>query len=111
MTEREHNPEQNREYIPTPEEVQDLIRELSGKESKETKRIDDEKGLLVLEVEVAGESVGQVIEYAYQRNLRYLNGAQTNYDISEIHKTTYEDGMPVSGTSVARVVNGEWKIL
>lgn len=112
MSEREPNQfEVEPEHIPSPEEVQSLFRELSGKEFVETKRVDDEKGLVILEVEVAGETEGQIIEYAYRRTLRYLQGAKTKADVPEIHTTVYEDGMPITGTSAARYIEGAWKIL
>jgi hypothetical protein len=112
MSEREPNQFENEpEHIPSPEEVRSIFRELSEKEFVETKRVDDEKGLVILEVEVAGETEGQVIEYAYRRTLRHLQGAKTEFEVPEIHTTVYEDGMPVRGTSAARYVEGGWKIL
>jgi hypothetical protein len=57
---------ENQESIPTPEEVSSVFRELIGseKEWSETKKLEDEKGLYCLEVEVQGED-GYVVEYGY----------------------------------------------
>lgn len=109
---REESPdfsEQESEHIPTPEEVRSVLQELIGKEYREVRRIDDEKGLYLLEVEVPGESKDETIEFAYMRKGRYEgNNAITE---TEIHVTYFENGVPISGTSAARYVEGRWKIL
>lgn len=96
------------EHIPIPEEVHLVFRELAGKEYKEVRKREDEQGLYLLEVEVAGEAEGEITEYAYMRKGRYAEG---QISATEIHVTYYKDGEPVSGTSAARLIDGEWKIL
>ncbi len=96
------------EHIPTPEEVNLVFRELIGKEYREVRKREDEQGLYLLEVEVAGEAEGEITEYAYMRKGRYAEG---QISATEIHVTYYKDGKPVSGTSAARYVDGEWRIL
>lgn len=108
MTEREDNPESEHEDIPTPEEVHSVFRELIGKEYSEKRKLEDEKGLYILEVEATGNSEGEVNQYAYMRKGHYPEGGIT---VTEIHVTYYVNGAPVSGTSAARYVDGEWKIL
>jgi hypothetical protein len=104
-----HNPEEDSEHIPTPEEVHAVFRELAGeKEYKETRKLEDEKGVYVLEIEVPGDDEGQVIEYAYMRKGSYGNMGIT---ATEIHVTYYEDGRPISGTSAAKFENGNWRIV
>ena len=99
-------PEQ--EHIPTPEEVHFVFIELIGKEYKEVRKCEDEKGLYLLEVEIAGESEGEIIEYAYMRKGRYKEG---QISATEIHITYYKNGAPINGTSAARYIDGKWKIL
>ena len=84
------------------------LRELIGKEYSEKIRLEDEKGLYILEVEVLGDSQGEVNEYAYMRKGSYSEGAIT---VTEIHVTYYVDGSLISGTSVARYIEGKWKVL
>ena len=55
-----------------------------GKEYREARKREDEKGLYLLEVEVAGESEGQITEYAYMRKGRYPEG---QISATEIHVT------------------------
>jgi hypothetical protein len=96
------------EHIPTPEEVTSVFRELARKEYRETRRREDEKGLYLLEVEVPGETEGEVVEYAYMRKGRYAEG---QISATEIHVAYYKDGEPVNGTTAAKYVDGAWKIL
>lgn len=100
---------ENRESIPTPEEVESVFRELigEGKEYSETKRLEDDKGLYCLEVEVRGEG-GAVTEYGYMRKGRF---GRNQSSATEITVTYYENGLPISGTNVAEYVDGNWKIL
>jgi hypothetical protein len=100
--------EQDRDYTPTPEEVHGVFRELIKGGYKIERMGGDDRGLYMLEVVVQGEAPGETIEYAYMRQGRYPEGSITD---TEIHVTYYEDGVPVSGTSAARLVNGKWKIL
>ncbi len=109
MTEKENNSfESESEHIPTPEEVHSVFSELIGKKYSEKRKLEDEEGLYILEVVALGDSEGEVNEYAYMRKGRYPEGAIT---ATEIHVTYYVDGVPISGTSAARYVEGKWKIL
>ena len=97
------------EDIPTPEEVLSVFAELIGAEYKEVRRCEDEKGLYLLEVVIPGELEGDNTEYGYMRKGRYAEGEISD---TEIHITYYnKDGRPISGTSVARRIDGQWVIL
>lgn len=93
------------EHNPTSEEVHQVFRLLirDNRAYTTTKDVNDENGLYELEITTSGESVGETTEYEYRR----FNSPQ----VPEIHVVYYENGMPVSGTSAARYINGEWKIL
>ncbi len=110
MTEEERNVhEMNPEHIPSAEEVHSVFRELigQGREYKETKKREDEKGLYLLDVEVPGEGAGETIGYDYLRKGRY---PERESSTTEIHVTYYENGVPVGGTSAAVFKDGKWKI-
>ncbi len=96
------------EHIPTPEELNAMFKELIKKEYTEVRKREDEKGLYLLEVTIPGESEGEIIEYAYMRKGRYPEGESSE---NEIHVTYYKNDIPISGTSAARCVDGQWKIL
>jgi len=96
------------EFIPTPQDVALVFKELIAGEYKETLRREDEKGLYLLEVEIPGEQEGEVTEYAYTRKGRYKEGQISE---TEIHVVYYKDGEMVSGTIVAKYVDGKWKKL
>lgn len=100
---------ENRESVPTPEEVESVFRELVGEEKTYniTKRLEDDKGLYCLEVEVSGEN-GAVMEYGYMRKGRF---GRNQSSATEITVTYYENGVPISGTTVATCIDGNWKIL
>lgn len=100
--------ERGPEHIPTLKEIHSVFRELIGKEYKEVRKREDERGLYLLEVEIPGGSEGEMIEYAYMRKGRYPEGGIT---MTEIHVTYYENGRPISGTSAARYIDGKWVIL
>jgi hypothetical protein len=96
------------EHIPTPEEVYSIFKELTNKECKEIRKIEDEKGIYLLEVIIPGDLENEVVEYAYMRKGRYKEGESAT---TEIHVTYYDGDMPVSGTSAARCIDGNWVIL
>ncbi len=100
--------ETGQEHIPTAEEVHSVLKILAKKEYQETKKYEDEKGLYFLEIQVPGDMEGQMAEYNYMRKGRYKEGESTT---TEIHVTYYENGSPTGGTSAARYIDGEWKIL
>ena len=100
--------ETSSEHIPTSEEVSSIFTELTKKEYKEIRKCEDQKGLYLLEIMVSGDLPNEEIKYSYMRKGRYKEG-----QISEtgIHKTYLENGIPISGTSVARYVEGNWEII
>ena len=100
--------DKSQEHIPTPEEVDSVFKELIKKEYTEVRKREDEKGLYLLEVTTPGESEDEVVEYAYMRKGRYPEGESST---NEIHVTYYQNDIPISGTSVARCIDGQWKIL
>lgn len=100
---------ENQEIISTPEEIESVFHELigEGKAWSETKRLEDDKGLYCLEVEVRGED-GTAVEYGYMRKGRF---GRNQSSATEITVTYYEGGIPISGTTVATLIDGTWKIL
>ena len=100
--------EKKPEHIPTPEEVSSVFRKLIGKEYIEGRKFEDEQGLYLYEVKIPGDSADEETEYAYMRKGHYQEGAST---ATEIHITYYKNGIPISGTSAARYVDGKWIIL
>lgn len=100
--------ERKPEHIPTPEEVCLVFKELTDKEYKEVRRCEDEKGLYLLEVAIPGDSENEVTEYLYMRKGRYK---ECQSSTTEIRVTYYENNIPISGTSAARYVEENWKIL
>ena len=96
------------EHIPTPEEVYGVIRQLTNKETTEARKVEDEKGLFILDVTVPGEKEGELIEYGYKRT-RTDNKGRTIP--SEIHISHYSGEDWMGGTSAARYEEGTWKLL
>lgn len=68
----------------------------------------DERGLYVLELELAGEKPGETIEYSYQRkgSWRESGSLTTRIDV-----TYFQDGDPISGERIATFneATGEWE--
>ncbi len=95
------------ERIPTSEEVYSAFKELTDKEYKEARKLEDEKGVYLLEITVAGDKEGEVVEYSYMRKGNHSKKMQSLE--SAIHVTYYKDGFPISGTSVGRFVDGVWE--
>jgi hypothetical protein len=91
------------EKIPTEAEVREVLEKLIGKREMikftDRRKESDEKGLYLWEIESPTED-GHV-EYMYIRK-----GIHTT-----IHIAFFDtDEMPVSGTSVAELIDGKWKI-
>ncbi len=99
--------EGNREYIPSPEEVVSIIKEIIGeKEYKEARRKEDEKGLYLLELVITEED-GTTTEYTYMRAGKYKEGQALN---SVINVVFYDmDSFPIGGHNVADFIEGQWK--
>jgi hypothetical protein len=108
METRSHFSEQEPLMIPSAEQIRTEIKELTGKECVETRILEDEKGVYLMEFEVDGENPGETIQYEYMRKGKYQQGAITE---TEMHVVYCQDKMPVSGTSAARLVDGEWVTL
>lgn len=116
--------EKGREHIPTPEEVHAVMGALmnvgrrSGLvredgEATETKKTVDDKGLYELEIEVPGVEEHEKVAYQYRR---FSIPDRTDMlvvppGLPEIHVAYFEHGEDVGGTSAARYVDGEWKLL
>jgi hypothetical protein len=100
--------ERKPEHIPTLEEVHSVFKELTNQEYKEVRKCEDEKGLYLLEITVPGDSPDEVTEYTYMRQGHYPEGQSAT---TEIHVVYYKNNIPISGTSAARYVEGNWKIL
>jgi len=97
------------EHIPTLEEVRLMLQELIGdKEYREARKLEDGKGLYLLEVVILGEKGGEAIELRYMRKGEYPEGQTLT---TGIHIVYYENNIPISGTSVADYINWKWKIL
>ena len=99
--------EKSPEHVPTPEEVRSIFKKLTEKEYTEVRRVEDGKGLYLFDITVSGELEGEVTEYSYRRG---QTGADKHL-VDAIQVTYYENGIPISGTTVAEIVNGKWVIL
>lgn len=75
-----------------------------------TRELSDEKGVYLLEVEIAGEREGEKTEYQYKRKGIHSN-QNTSSEGSVISAIYYQDGIPVGGEKVAILdeQTGEWK--
>ncbi|TSC83257.1 MAG: hypothetical protein G01um101419_87 [Parcubacteria group bacterium Gr01-1014_19] len=110
MKESFPNPaESSAERVPTSEEVYSVLQELTEKEYIAVRKLEDEKGVYLLEVTVLGEEDGETVEYSYMRKGIHSKKMQSSQ--SAIHVTYYKDGFPISGTSAARFVDGVWETL
>lgn len=104
--------EKNQEYIPTAEEVLSLFKELVGKnEFVEIKKLEDEQGLYLWEIEITRED-GGITRYSYIRKGNYrekgLPGGSAS--VTAIHVAHFNnEGLPISGRSVCKLIEGEWK--
>lgn len=99
------------ERIPSAEEVLALFEKLVG-EAKfgERRKLEDEQGLYLWEIEIAQED-GGTTEYSYIRKGNYKEKGLAGGSASEtaIHVTYFDnEGIPISGHSVAKLVDGEW---
>lgn len=109
MTEKIPNLNEKRpEYIPTPEEVTSLFHELIKKEYTEIRKLEDEQGLYLHEVKIPGDLSDEESEYTYRRKGQYKESKTSE---TEIQITYYKNGVPFSGTTVARCIKGKWIIL
>jgi hypothetical protein len=100
--------EEKQESIPTSEDIQSVFEELlEGKEYETRRKLEDEQGLYLWEIEISEED-GHT-EYLYMRKGRYEEGGQASD--TAIHIAFFdEDDFPISGSSVAKYMEGEWKL-
>lgn len=105
------------EHIPTPEEIRSLFEQLVGeKEYEEVQKLEDEQGLYLWEIAITGED-GDRIEYAYMRKGLHNSKMSDPYismsdPYTSIHVYFYNsEGVPTSGYTVAKLVNGTWKLI
>lgn len=104
----ENSPENPKEKIPAPEEIESIFKEfLQGKEYALRRKLEDENGPTLWEISIEGEN-GGTIEFCYTRKKAHLEGGSTEITID---KTYYDEtGYPEGGDNVARYKDGEWKI-
>ena len=95
--------EEGPESIPTSEEVESVFVELCGEEGfEEIRKCEDEEGLYLWDVMSGGD------EYSYMRKGRYPEGQASQ---TAIHVTFYDEtGTPVGGHSVAKYIDGAFKV-
>lgn len=99
--------EGKREQIPTQENIREIFERLIGdKEYEEIRICEDDQGLYLWEIRVS-EGYEEV-EYSYMRAGRYKEGEASD---TAIHIMFFDqEGVPVGGHSVAKYIDGEWKI-
>ena len=95
------------ESIPTPEEIQSIFEQLIGeKEYEDIRKLEDEQGLYLWDIIIPGE--GGNTEYSYMRKGQYPEGQAS---VTAIHVTFFDEaGIPVGGHSVAKYIEGDWKL-
>jgi pimeloyl-ACP methyl ester carboxylesterase len=100
------------EHIPTSEEVLLLFEKIIGENKyEEVRKLEDERGLYLWEIKIPQED-GSSIEYSYTRKGNYKERGLPGGSALEtaIHITYFDnDGVPISGTSVAKIIDGKWK--
>ena len=99
--------EEEHESIPTPEEIHSVFEQLAGEsEYEEVRKLEDEQGLYLWDITVFGEDGD--LEYSYMREGQYTEGQAS---LTAIHVTFFDsEGTPVGGHSVAKYINGKWKL-
>ena len=95
------------EYVPTPEDIRLVFKELLKGEKYETVRqLEDEQGLYLWDIKIPQED-GH-IEYSYMRKGHYPEGQAS--DIAIYITFFNKEGIPISGYSIAKYTEGEWKL-
>jgi hypothetical protein len=99
--------EEERESIPTPEDVRSVFEQLIGERKyEEVRKHEDEQSLYLWDVVVHGENGNA--EYSYMRKGQYPEGQAST---TAIHVTFFDiANNPVGGHSVAKYVEGEWEL-
>ncbi len=100
--------EEGPEIIPTSEEVLEIFKQLVGSlEYVEERKLSDESGLYLWDIVVPGED-GGTVQYSYSREGIFPEGSPTS---TTVYCSFFDaDGSVFWGTSVAKVINGEWKL-
>lgn len=101
------NPENKKEKVPTPEEVQEVFDTVIGPDAMrcEVRVLEDKDGVYLREVSVK-EPDGDIREYLYTREGRF---PECKSIATSIEYVTYgKSDMPVGNGSVADYKNGEW---
>ena len=94
------------EHIPSPEEVYSIFKQLTDKELTEYRKLEDEKGLYLLEAMTPKDENGEIVEYGYMRKGCYPQGQTSS---TFIQLTCYDkSGTPYFGTTMAECVDGKW---
>ena len=103
------NPERGPEIVPTPEEIAMVFEKLtSSREYTEVQKLEDERGMYLWEIRV--ETEDGYTEYEYNRAGPNPNPKSKGLQTA-VYATFYDkDGMPISGSSVAKLINGTWNI-
>lgn len=92
------------DHLPTPEQLHSIFEQLAkGREYTETRKLEDENGVTLWEIEFSRPEQDDVVEFSYRR-------PKQDGDPIEIDVTIYEDGMPVNGDKAAFFINGKWEI-
>ena len=108
MHERSPNTfEEGPESILTTEEVRAVFELLIGENGYEdVRKREDEHGLYLWDIKIPGED-GDT-EYSYMRKGQYSEGQAST---TAVHVTLFnKDGVPTGGHSVAKFIEGKWKL-
>ncbi|MCR4261083.1 MAG: hypothetical protein NUV96_02020 [Candidatus Colwellbacteria bacterium] len=96
--------EEGAEPIPTPEEIQEIFRQLGVEKYEDVRKLEDEQGLYLWDIRIPEEDA----EYSYMRKGHYPEGQAST---TVIHVTFFDDsGIPVGGHSVAKLMEGTWEL-
>lgn len=102
------------EHIPTPEEVRTLFEKfIEGKEYTDRRKLEDEQGLYLWEIELPADADGGHTEYSYVRKGDYkAQGKPGGSSAETVMNVTFfdNDGIPTGGHCMAELVDAEWRI-
>ena len=103
--------ERKPEIIPTSEDVILLFEKLAGEaEYDGVRKLEDDQGLYLWEIKIAQEDGS--IEYSYIRKGNYKERGLAGGSAADtaIHITYFDnDGIPISGHSVYKLIDGKWR--
>lgn len=79
---------------------------LNGKEYTTRKKLEDENGIYMWEIEIKNDD-GTTTEYTYSKKGKWVNQSRQK---TAIHITNFDEtGFPLGGKSLALFICGEWK--